>query len=74
MMGRIHFFDTRGRWQLARQSFQCGQALPHELDEPPGLREIDVDDTVLVLIDYLPTLMLACQTMKSQELTNNATA
>lgn len=39
----------------------------------PGA-QIDADDTVLVLIDYMPTLMLACQTMEPQTLTNNAVA
>lgn len=39
----------------------------------PGV-QIDSDDTVLVLIDYMPTLMLACQTMEPSTLTNNAIA
>ncbi|RZT29053.1 isochorismatase family protein [Cupriavidus agavae] len=39
----------------------------------PGA-QIDAHDTVLVLIDYMPTLMLACQTMEPQKLTANAVA
>lgn len=37
----------------------------------PGV-QIDAHDSVLVLIDYMPTLMLACQTMEPAKLTANA--
>lgn len=39
----------------------------------PGV-QIDANDSVLVLIDYMPTLMLACQTMEPEKLTSNAVA
>lgn len=39
----------------------------------PGI-QIDAQDTILVLIDYMPSLMLACHTMEPQVLRNNAVA